>query len=117
MRCGYATLKSLISGTIAVLSETLIGVHTPSNRPRTAKSSYLDPAGTQSWLAVHLESTGLDTLGRLAEVSGVNKGTLSRYFRQTQRPSVDTLVILCKSLNVTPSELLYGLGALPFEDQ
>lgn len=80
-------------------------------------SGYLDPAGTQAWLAKHLESSKIETLGRLAEVSGINKGTLSRYFRQTQRPSVDALVILCKSLKVTPSELLYGLGALPIEDQ
>jgi transcriptional regulator with XRE-family HTH domain len=92
-------------------------VHTPSNQQPSSESTYLDPAGTQAWLVNRLESTKIDTLGRLAEVSGINKGTLSRYFRQTQRPSVDALVILCKSLQVTPSELLFGLGALPSDDQ
>lgn len=89
----------------------------PGSEQTPKESGYLDPSGTQAWLALRLKDSGIVSLGRLAEVSGINKGTLSRYFRQTQRPSVDTLVILCKSLDVTPSELLFGLGALPSHDQ
>ena len=74
---------------------------------------YLDSEGSQEWLRVRLQETGLGTLSRLAEISGINKGTLSKYFRQSQRPTIDVLSILCSSLQVTPSELLAGLGAIP----
>jgi transcriptional regulator with XRE-family HTH domain len=78
--------------------------------------TYLDRAGTQAWLQSRLAATQMKTLNRLAEVSGINKGTLSRYFNQTQRPTIDVVAVLCQSLKVTPSELLYGLGALPSPD-
>ena len=74
---------------------------------------YLKPAGSQEWLKSQLDRSGLITLTRLAEVSGINKGTLSKYFSQKQRPTIDVVGTLSQALKVTPSELLYGLGALP----
>jgi transcriptional regulator with XRE-family HTH domain len=74
--------------------------------------AYLNGAESQAWLQEHLDISGLKTLSRLAEVSGINKGTLSKYFRQIQRPTVDVVAILCKSLDVAPADLLYGLGAI-----
>ena len=75
--------------------------------------AYLNTAGSQEWLKVQLERSGLHTLSRLAEVAGINKGTLSKYFTQKQRPTIDVVGTLCLALHVSPSELLYGLGAIP----
>jgi transcriptional regulator with XRE-family HTH domain len=74
--------------------------------------AYLDKTASIEWLKSRLESTGIQTLSKLAQISGINKGTLSKYFNQIQRPTIDVVAILCKSLEVTPSELLFGLGAL-----
>ena len=73
---------------------------------------FLDPQGSQNWLSQQLSASGLKTVAKLAEVSGIHKGTLSKYFRQIQRPTIDVLVVLSQALQVTPSELLYGLGAI-----
>lgn len=75
--------------------------------------SYLNMTGSQAWLKQQLERSGLNTLTRLAEVSGINKGTLSKYFSHKQRPTIDVVATLCQALQVSPSELLYGLGAIP----
>ena len=74
--------------------------------------AYMSSSESQLWLQEKLESSELKTLSKLADVSGINKGTLSKYFRQIQRPTVDVLAILCKSLGVSPADLLVGLGAL-----
>ena len=52
------------------------------------------------------------TLSGLAAETGINKGTLSKYFNQVQRPTIDVISTLCKALKVGPTELLIGLGAL-----
>ena len=64
------------------------------------------------WLASQLEVCGLGTLTRLAEVSGINKGTLSKYFSGQQRPSIDVIGPLCTALQVSPETLLKALKAL-----
>ena len=64
------------------------------------------------WLAVQLDVCGLGTLTRLAEVTKINKGTLSKYFNGQQRPSIDVIGPLCTALQVSPETLLKGLKAL-----
>ena len=64
------------------------------------------------WLEQQLSVCGLFTLTRLAEVSGINKGTLSKYFHGQQRPSIDVIGPLCTALQVSPETLLRGLKAL-----
>lgn len=77
---------------------------------------YLSPAESQLWLKYHLAKTKINSLTRLAEISGINKGNLSKYFWQIQRPAIDVVSVLCSALNVTPSEVLFGLGAIEGED-
>ena len=79
---------------------------------RTQSVKYLDSEESQAWLRQRLASSGIGTLTRLAEVTGINKGTLSKYFRQIQRPTVDVVAILCGAFKVSAAEVLYGLGAL-----
>jgi transcriptional regulator with XRE-family HTH domain len=64
------------------------------------------------WLEQQLAICGLGTLTRLAEVSGINKGTLSKYFNGQQRPSIDVVGPLCTALQVSPETLLRALKAL-----
>jgi transcriptional regulator with XRE-family HTH domain len=64
------------------------------------------------WLEERLKVTGIKTLSNLAEVTGINKGTLSKYFKGTQRPRIDVIGPLCLALQVSPETLLKALKAL-----
>jgi len=43
---------------------------------------------------------------------GLDRGTISRYFRHDRRPSIDVIAPLCEVLEVSPETLLIVLGAL-----
>ena len=60
-----------------------------------------------------MKSAGISTLEDLSQTTGIDRGTLSRYFHQERRPSIDVSAPLCEALNVAPETLLIGLGALP----
>jgi transcriptional regulator with XRE-family HTH domain len=60
-----------------------------------------------------MKSAGISTLEDLAQISGIDRGTLSRYFHQERRPSIDVIAPICEALNVSPETLLIALGALP----
>jgi transcriptional regulator with XRE-family HTH domain len=64
------------------------------------------------WLQQRLAKSGLETLSALAIKSNISKGTLSKYFRGIQRPSIDVIEPLSKALKVTPTQLLIGLEAI-----
>jgi transcriptional regulator with XRE-family HTH domain len=77
---------------------------------------YLTPIETRKWLDDRLRVTGLGSISNLALLTGINKGTLSKYFSHRQRPSIDVLMVLCRGLQVTPAEMLIALGALDSEN-
>jgi transcriptional regulator with XRE-family HTH domain len=60
-----------------------------------------------------MEFLEISSLDQLAAASGINKGTLSKYFHQIQRPTVGALVPLCDALEVSPETLLVALGIFP----
>ncbi|OIQ92595.1 helix-turn-helix protein [mine drainage metagenome] len=64
------------------------------------------------WLYARMGELGIGTLDELAELTGIDKGTLSRYFRQERRPSIDVIGPLCTALEVSVETLLRALGAL-----
>lgn len=70
------------------------------------------PGESQEWVQRRLEELGLDTFDALAGKTNIDRGTLSRYFRQERRPSIDAIEPLCKALKVSPEKLLHVLGAL-----
>ncbi|MFM6981578.1 MAG: helix-turn-helix domain-containing protein [Microbacteriaceae bacterium] len=72
---------------------------------------------SHAWLASRMRECGVHSLAELADLTGINKGTLSRYFRQLQRPSIDIIAPLCLALSVSPATLLWALGAATDEDQ
>ena len=66
----------------------------------------------QEWLKLRMVELKLGSINDLEKATGINKGTLSRYFRQIQRPSIDVLPVLCKALEVSPETLLRVLGVI-----
>lgn len=72
-----------------------------------------DPESGMRWLSTRMQAVGLNSLEDLQKSSGINKGTLSKYFRGVQVPSVAVVPVLCKALHVSPEELLVGLGVIP----
>jgi transcriptional regulator with XRE-family HTH domain len=77
---------------------------------------YLTSTESMSWLQKQLDKSGVKSISQLARITGINKGTLSKYFRQIQRPTIDVVAILCTALSATPSEVLFGLGAIAGQD-
>lgn len=70
------------------------------------------PQESTEWLRTRLETLGIGSLDELAQKTKIDKGTLSRYFHQERRPSIDMIAPLCQTLNVAPETLLIALGAL-----
>ena len=64
----------------------------------------------QDWLKHRMAELGMSSVAELETETGINKGTLSRYFRGLQRPSIDVLPVLCQALRVSPETLLRALG-------
>lgn len=64
------------------------------------------------WLYARMSALDIGTLDELAELTDIDKGTLSRYFRQERRPSIDVIAPLSKALQVSVETLLRGLGAI-----
>jgi transcriptional regulator with XRE-family HTH domain len=77
------------------------------------KSDFNSPEESNDWLLQKMKTAGISTLEELAQTTGIDRGTLSRYFHQERRPSIDVIGPICEALNVSPETLLIGLGALP----
>jgi transcriptional regulator with XRE-family HTH domain len=77
------------------------------------KSGFNSPIESNEWLQNKMKAAGISTLEDLAKLTGIDRGTLSRYFHQERRPSIDVIAPICEALNVSPETLLIGLGALP----
>ena len=73
----------------------------------------LTPEESNKWLLLRMKELDISSLTSLAELTGLNKGTLSKYFWQKQRPSVEVLPILCSTLQVSPEGILVALGVIP----
>jgi transcriptional regulator with XRE-family HTH domain len=78
----------------------------------TANKNLLTPAQSSQWLVERMSSVGISSLEELAKLTNIDRGTLSRYFRQERRPSIDAIAPLCEALQISPESLLIGLGAL-----
>jgi transcriptional regulator with XRE-family HTH domain len=67
---------------------------------------------SSEWLAQRLVKLNLHTYEEFAHLVGIDRGTISRYFRHERRPSIDVVAPLCEVLQVSPETLLIVLGAL-----
>jgi transcriptional regulator with XRE-family HTH domain len=62
------------------------------------------------WLYAQIELVGLASLQEAAEVCGIDRAALWRYFNGDVRPSIVQLPKLCRGLQVSLDELLIALN-------
>jgi transcriptional regulator with XRE-family HTH domain len=67
---------------------------------------------SREWLAQRLVKLDIASYEEFANLVGIDRGTISRYFRHDRRPSIDVIAPLCEVLEVSPETLLIVLGAL-----
>ena len=81
---------------------------------RTAvKRSYrYSPEDTADWLRTRMDALKISGLEELHQRTGIDRGSLSRYFRQERVPKIDVIGPLCEALEVSPETLLVALGAI-----
>ncbi len=72
----------------------------------------VSPTETAEWLKLRMSNLGLGGLEDLHKLTGIDRGSLSRYFRQERVPRIDVIAPLCKALEVSPETLLIALGAI-----
>lgn len=70
------------------------------------------PAETAEWLKNQMKALAMSGLEDLHLKTGIDRGSLSRYFRQERVPRIDVIAPLCKALEVSPETLLIALGAI-----
>ena len=66
---------------------------------------------SRNWLKNKMDGLGIATLEELSQQTGIDPGSLSRYFNLERRPSIDVIEPIAKALKVTPTEVLSALGA------
>ena len=66
---------------------------------------------TNEWLRNTMKKLGISSLDELSTMTKIDRGSLSRYFNQDRRPSIDAIVPICSALGITSDELLIVLGA------
>ena len=77
------------------------------------ETTFYTATESAEWLQGRLSQLQIGTLQNLSDKTGIDKGTLSRYFRQERRPSIDYIGPLCQALEISPELLLKVLGAIP----
>ena len=76
-------------------------------------AAFNTPDESTEWLRVRMNKLGISSLEELAKLTGIDRGTISRYFHHDRRPSIDVLEPFCQALQVSPETLLKALGAIP----
>jgi transcriptional regulator with XRE-family HTH domain len=66
---------------------------------------------SNEWLRQTMLKLSIKSLDELSSITKIDRGSLSRYFNQERRTSIDAIDPLCAALEVTSDELLVVLGA------
>ena len=66
---------------------------------------------SNEWLRQTMLKLSIKSLDELSSITKIDRGSLSRYFNQERRPSIDAIPPRCEALKVTSDELLVVLGA------
>lgn len=78
----------------------------------TKRGVRFTPEESTEWLRLRMAQLGISGLDELQLISGIDKGSISRYFRQERNPGVDVVAPMCKALAVSPEAILIALGAI-----
>lgn len=76
------------------------------------RGSRISADESAAWLRNRMQELGISGLEELHQKTGIDRGSLSRYFRQDRTPGVDVIAPLCEALEVSPETLLIALGAI-----
>lgn len=76
------------------------------------RGSRLSADESAAWLRKRMEELGISGLEELHKKTGIDRGSISRYFRQERTAGVDVIAPLCEALEVSPETLLVALGAI-----
>ena len=74
-------------------------------------STRYTPKESNEWLRTTMLKLSIKSLDELSGITKIDRGSLSRYFNQERRPSIDAIPPLCEALEITSDELLIVLGA------
>lgn len=66
---------------------------------------------SNKWLLTTMLKLSIKSLDELSSITKIDRGSLSRYFNQERRPSIDAIDAICAALEITSDELLIVLGA------
>ena len=69
------------------------------------------PKESNEWLRTTMLKLSIKSLDELSGITKIDRGSLSRYFNQERRPSINAIPPLCEALEITSDELLIVLGA------
>ncbi len=81
-------------------------------RVSAKRGARLSPNQSSEWLRKRMDELGIEGLSELERRSGIDRGSISRYFRQERTASIEAIAPLCEALEVSPETLLYALGAI-----
>ena len=81
-------------------------------RLSTRRGHRNSPEETAEWLRNRMDALNISGLEELHQKTGIDRGSLSRYFRQERVPKIDVIAPLCEALEVSPETLLIALGAI-----
>ncbi|MBM3656109.1 MAG: helix-turn-helix transcriptional regulator [Actinobacteria bacterium] len=81
-------------------------------RSALKKAQKLTPSESAEWLRTRMQALNISGLEELAQRTGVDRGSVSRYFRQERVPKIDVIAPLAQALEVSPETLLIALGAI-----
>lgn len=70
------------------------------------------PDEGQAWLQARMAELGITGLAELEVRCGIDRGSISRYFRHERNAGVSVIAPLCGALAVSPETLLIALGAI-----
>jgi transcriptional regulator with XRE-family HTH domain len=65
-----------------------------------------------AWFVEKYQAIGYPSLSQFASANKMQKSSLSRYFNLERQIPSGTIGKLCKTLKVTPEELLKAIGAI-----
>lgn len=114
--CGMAAKKSKENFRLNALVLEAEHLESPRSRPSTEPELEFGRRLAALRESQHLSQEQLSAMTKAHDSSGdgLSRAVISMYERGKNRPSTRELRILCDTLRVTPSELLYGSTA-PFE--
>ena len=83
-----------------------------STRTTIRRGSRFSSDESSEWLRERMAHLGISGLQELQDRTGIDKGSISRYFRPERSPSIEVIAPLCIALEVSPETILIALGAL-----